>query len=161
MTGDFDLSLNKEPTEVAAQAPQLPVNPNIPVTPFDGAITFCALEYRIDPLLLKAIIAVESDFNNDCVSRAGASGLMQLMPATARRLDVRNIFDPHENIHGGARHLKYLLTRFKNDLPKSLAAYNAGERPVLRFHGIPPYRETQRYVTRVLKIYDSYRSMGG
>lgn len=136
----------------------LPPKSKIPVTPFDKAIEVSASKYRLDPLLLKAIIAVESEFNEHCVSPAGAAGLMQLMPTTAQILAVNDIFDPQENIHGGARHFRYLLDTFANDLPKSLAAYNAGEIPVIRYKGIPPYPETQRYVRRVLEIYDSYRS---
>jgi soluble lytic murein transglycosylase-like protein len=134
------------------------IRSHIPVTPYDAAINACAAEYRLDPLLLKAMIAVESQFNDHCVSPVGASGLMQLMPCTARRLAVTNIFDPKDNIRGGARHLRYLLDRFKNDLHKSLAAYNAGEMPVIRYGGIPPYPETQKYVHNVLKIYKSYQS---
>jgi soluble lytic murein transglycosylase-like protein len=127
-----------------------------PVRSYGPSIDASALEYQLDPRLLKAMIAVESGFNDRCVSRAGAVGLMQLLPSTARRLGVQNIFDPQDNIHGGARHFRYLMNAFDNDVPKSLAAYNAGEIPVRRFHGIPPYRETQRYVVKVLKIYNSF-----
>jgi soluble lytic murein transglycosylase-like protein len=144
--------------EAAVSATVRPPNPHVPVTRFDGTIEAAAVEYRLDPLLLKAMIAVESGFNDRCVSRAGACGLMQLLPSTARRLAIQNIFDPQNNIHGGARHFRYLLNTFSNDIPRSLAAYNAGERPVIRYRGIPPYPETQKYVVRVMKIYNSYRS---
>src|SRR6266545_3870700 len=87
------------------------------------------------------------------VSRKGARGLMQLMPETAAILGVRDSFDPRENIHAGARHLHGLMERFRYDLPLAIAAYNAGEKPVVAFRGIPPYPETREYVTRVLRLY--------
>jgi hypothetical protein len=99
-------------------------------------------------------VAVESQFNPRAVSRRGAEGLMQLMPATAADLEVEDPFDPRENIDGGVRHLKRLMRRFHNDLPLVLAAYNAGEQAVINHRGIPPYRETRQYVVRVLRRYD-------
>lgn len=104
--------------------------------------------------LVAAIISVESEFNAHAVSRRGAEGLMQLMPATAASLDVQDSFDARDNIDGGVRHLKRLMRRFDNDLPLVIAAYNAGEQAVIAHHGIPPYRETRQYVVRVLKRYD-------
>jgi hypothetical protein len=101
-----------------------------------------------------AIIAVESEFNPRAVSRRGAQGLMQLMPATAAHLDVQDSFDTRENIEGGVRHLRVLMDRYHNDLPLVLAAYNAGDTAVLTHRGIPPYRETRQYVIRVLRRYD-------
>jgi soluble lytic murein transglycosylase len=88
------------------------------------------------------------------VSRRGAEGLMQLMPATAADLDVQDAFDPADNLDGGVRHLKRLMGRFRGDLPLALAAYNAGETAVIAHRGIPPYRETRQYVVRVLRRYD-------
>jgi soluble lytic murein transglycosylase-like protein len=113
-----------------------------------------ATRYGIDPKLVAAIVAVESRFNARAVSRRGAEGLMQLMPATAADLDVQDSFDPRDNIDGGVRHLKRLMVRFHHDLPLVIAAYNAGEQAVINHRGIPPYRETRQYVVRVLRRYD-------
>ena len=112
-----------------------------------------AQQYDIDADLVRAIIAVESNFDAQAVSPAGAQGLMQLMPETAARYQVRQPFDPRANIEGGIRHLKHLWQRFEGDVPRVLAAYNAGEGAVQRFGGIPPYPETRRYVARVLALY--------
>lgn len=121
---------------------------------FEGFIALAADRSNVHAQLLKAVIAVESGFNARAVSPAGARGLMQLMPATARRYGVRDVFDPAQNISAGARYLRDLLNRFGNDPELALAAYNAGEHAVER-HGrkVPPFRETQRYVPRVLNIY--------
>jgi soluble lytic murein transglycosylase-like protein len=108
-----------------------------------------------------AVIRVESGFNPRAVSRKGARGLMQLMPATAVQLGVRDSFDPAENIDGGVRHLRGLIERFDNNVSLALAAYNAGERAVLQYGGIPPYVETQQYVTRILQIVGGEGSVEG
>jgi soluble lytic murein transglycosylase-like protein len=113
-----------------------------------------ARRHGVEPKLVAAIVAVESRFNARAVSRRGAEGLMQLMPATAADLDVQDSFDPRDNIDGGVRHLKRLMVRFHNDVPLVLAAYNAGEQAVINHRGIPPYRETRQYVVRVLRRYD-------
>jgi Transglycosylase SLT domain len=113
-----------------------------------------ATRHRVPPRLVAAVIAVESEFNPRAVSRAGAQGLMQLMPATAASLDVQDTFDTRENIEGGVRHLRVLMDRYRNDLPLVLAAYNAGDTAVLNYRGVPPYRETRQYVIRVLRRYD-------
>lgn len=110
-------------------------------------------DFGIDPILVRAVILVESAFDPQCVSRRGARGLMQLMPETARHYGVRNIFDPEENIRGGVHYLADLLRMFPRDLPRALAAYNAGENAVNRFSGIPPYDETMTYVKRALTVY--------
>ncbi len=123
--------------------------------PFEAFIQLAARENRLDPRLLKAVIQAESQFNPYDISPAGACGLMQLMPRTARLLSVTDIFDPEQNIRAGAKHLRYLLTKFSNDVALSLAAYNAGEVPVRRYKGIPPFPETQHYVKHVLKLYES------
>jgi Transglycosylase SLT domain len=107
--------------------------------------------YGVSEALIASIIAVESEYNPRAVSRKGARGLMQLMPATATSLSVDDPFDPRENIEAGVRHLKRLMDRFDNNLPLVLAAYNAGEQAVLRYRGVPPYRETRQYVARVLR----------
>ncbi len=112
-----------------------------------------AAEHGIDSALIKAVIQVESNFNRKAVSRKGAQGLMQLMPSTIWRLSVGDAFDPHENIGAGVRHLRQLLDQFQGDLTLALAAYNAGEKAVLRYRGVPPYQETRDYVTKVLSLY--------
>lgn len=112
-----------------------------------------ASQYNVDPHLVRAIIAVESNFNPRAVSRAGALGLMQLMPQTAARYQVENPFNPEANIEGGIRYLRDLLQLFPGDLRLVLAAYNAGEGAVQQYGGIPPYPETQQYVTRVITLY--------
>jgi Transglycosylase SLT domain len=109
--------------------------------------------YGVPVKLVSAVIRAESGFNPRAVSRKGAQGLMQLMPTTASMLGVRNSFDPRENIDGGVRHLRGLMDRFP--LPLAIAAYNAGERAVVQYGGIPPYPETQDYVTKVMQFYGS------
>jgi len=99
---------------------------------------------------VEAVIRVESGFKPGAVSPKGAQGLMQLMPATAAMLGVRNAFDPRENVEGGVRHLRYLIDRYAGNLPLVLAAYNAGEGAVAQYGGIPPYPETQQYVRKVM-----------
>ncbi len=118
-------------------------------------INTIAAEHGVDPGLVKAIIRAESNFDRRAVSRKGAQGLMQLMPATAGRYAVSNAFDPAENVRGGVRHLRFLQDRFPGRLHLAVAAYNAGENAVMRYGGIPPYPETRQYVARVLRFYDS------
>lgn len=108
--------------------------------------------YGVPEELVRAVIRVESGFNPRAVSGKGALGLMQLMPATASQLGVRDVFDTAENIDGGVRHLRGLIERFDNNLPFALAAYNAGERAVMQYGGIPPYPETEQYVARILNL---------
>jgi soluble lytic murein transglycosylase-like protein len=127
--------------------------------PYEETIVKVAARHLVDPDLLRAVIKCESDFNHLAISRAGAQGLMQLMPDTARLVDVDNPFDAGENIEGGAKYLKYLLTSF-DTVRLALAAYNAGEGAVRRAGGIPPYRETRNYVSAVLSQYERYRSLG-
>jgi|SoiMetStandDraft_2_1073263.scaffolds.fasta_scaffold12473_4 soluble lytic murein transglycosylase-like protein len=121
--------------------------------PIFSLIQRLAQQYSVDPHLVRAIITVESNFDPHAVSRAGAQGLMQLMPDTAVRYRVENPFDPHANIEGGIRYLRDLLRLFPSDLRHVLAAYNAGEGAVQQYGGMPPYPETQRYVERVLTLY--------
>lgn len=121
---------------------------------FAPLVRAIAEELRLNPALLHAVITVESGYNPRARSPRGASGLMQLMPATARRYAVRDIWDPRQNIEGGARYLRDLLGLFGNDLSLALAAYNAGENAVIRHgHRIPPFRETREYVPKVLEHY--------
>lgn len=118
-----------------------------------------AARFQLDPALLRAVINAESGYNPNAMSRRGAGGLMQLMPTTARRLGVANVFDPAENVAGGARYLVELMQRFDNDLDLTLAAYNAGEGAVLKYgRRIPPYRETTEYVAKVVRYYRQYRA---
>ena len=123
------------------------------------AVEKVSRKYAVDPHLVKAVIRAESDFNPYAVSRAGAKGLMQLMPETADAMDVINPFDPHESIEGGVRYLRHLLNLFENDLKLSLAAYNAGRTNVIKYGGIPPFAETKNYVKKVLVYYDEYRKL--
>jgi len=112
-----------------------------------------ARRHGLDPDLVLAVVAVESAFRPDAVSAKGAQGLMQLMPKTAAELGVKDAFDPADNLDGGTRYLLFLLTLYDGDLPKALAAYNAGMGAVSRHRGVPPYRETQAYVKKVLERY--------
>jgi hypothetical protein len=123
---------------------------------YDLLIFKAAEKYNMDYNLIKAVIKAESNFNPQAVSRAGARGLMQLMPKTAYAYQVKNSFQPEENIEGGVRYLRYLLNLFQGDLYLSLAAYNAGENAVISYSGVPPYRETRTYVQRVLRFYQEY-----
>jgi soluble lytic murein transglycosylase len=107
--------------------------------------------FGVSPTLVRAIVRAESGFDPGAVSAKGAGGLMQLMPRTASALGVADRFYPRENIAGGVRHLRYLLDRYQGSVPLALAAYNAGERPVDAYRGIPPYPETQQYVRRVMR----------
>jgi soluble lytic murein transglycosylase-like protein len=113
--------------------------------------------YQIPEELVRAVIKVESDYDPRAVSRVGAQGLMQLMPDTAQRMQVRDVLDPRENILGGVRYLRVLANMFNGDLQLTLAGYNAGENAVLRHGGIPPFDETEDYVARVLQYYRRYR----
>jgi soluble lytic murein transglycosylase-like protein len=121
---------------------------------YDAIIEKAALSAAVEPNLLRAVIVVESGFNSRAVSKRGAVGLMQLMPATGARFGASNLYDPKENVHAGAQYLKFLMDRFGQNVRLALAAYNAGEDAVDRNGGqIPPFTETMAYVPRVLKIY--------
>ena len=129
----------------------------INIRDYDKIITQAAAKFNLDAALIKAVIKAESNFNHKAVSRAGAKGLMQLMPQTASSLNVDDVFHPGNNIEGGARYLRYLLNLYRGNLMLALAAYNAGEGAVAKYnYGVPPYRETQNYIRRVLALYESY-----
>lgn len=150
------------PDEVQHPDPELAVDatppavarPDLQATaqnrPYLPLIEAAAKKHGVDPRLVHAVITVESRYQAQARSRKGAMGLMQLMPATARELQVQNPYDPADNIEGGVRHLRHLLDRF--DLRLAVAAYNAGAGAVRKFGGIPPFRETQAYVRQVLQL---------
>lgn len=124
---------------------------------YEQIISTCATKYGVNPCLIKAVIHAESGYNPNAVSSKGASGLMQLMPATARSLKVSNSFDPKDNVEGGVKYLRFLLDTFRGDVPLAVAAYNAGLNKVAKYGGIPPYNETRTYVKRVLSYMQSYQ----
>lgn len=121
----------------------------------NNAIELAAQRHNVDPNLVRAVIKVESNFNPNAVSRKGAMGLMQLMPNTARQLNVQNPFDPEQNVDAGVRHLKHLMESFGGDVKLTLAAYNAGAGAVSRSAGVPHIRETRNYVKRITQLYYS------
>lgn len=129
------------------------LNPNA----YSAEIARASREFGVEEAIVRAIMHAESAFNPNALSRAGAQGLMQLMPATAARFGVINAFDPEQNIRGGVEYLAWLLKRFNGDLTLAAAGYNAGEGAVQRHGGVPPYAETQRYVVRVGTLADRYR----
>lgn len=138
----------------APGAAEIPV-PDYPKGPIVDLVRKLAPRYGIDPLLALAIIRVESAFNIRAVSSKNAQGLMQLTPDTARRFQVKNPFDPEENIRGGLAYLRWLLTFFRGNVSLVLAAYNAGEGAVSTYRGIPPYPETQQYVRKIALLYSN------
>ncbi|SCK24863.1 lytic transglycosylase domain-containing protein [Vogesella sp. LIG4] len=145
------------PATAAAAAPRAARVNELARQRWSRLINQTALSMRMDAALLHAVVAVESGYNPRAVSPRGAMGLMQLMPATARRYGVHDPFDPVQNVQAGARYLRYLLDRFPNDLSLALAAYNAGEQAVALYNRVPPYRETQGYIPRVLEYYQHNR----
>ena len=152
------------PAPVPGEMPKIPqlggkpivFNPNI-----ENLIQTHAQAQGVDPALVRAMMKQESGGNPNAVSPAGAGGLMQLMPATARRFGVQNRFDPAQNIAGGVKYLAWLLERFKGDKTKAVAAYNAGEGAVDKYGGVPPYRETRDYVSKVMGNYQRQKVEGG
>jgi soluble lytic murein transglycosylase-like protein len=128
-------------------------------TRFDEYIRQASALYQIPEPLVRAVIKVESDYDPRAVSYAGARGLMQLMPETAARMQVKDINDPRENIFGGVRYLRVLANMFNGDLELSVAGYNAGENAVMQYGGIPPYAQTRDYVVKVTKFYRRYRTI--
>ena len=127
---------------------------------YEQLIKTCSARYGVNPSLVKAVIHAESGYNPNAVSSKGASGLMQLMPATARSLKVADRFNPKDNVEGGVKYLRFLLDTFRGDVSLAVAAYNAGLTTVAKYGGIPPYNETRTYVSRVLSYMKSYQESG-
>lgn len=127
---------------------------------YEQLIKSCSDKYGVSVSLVKAVIHAESGYNPNAVSSKGASGLMQLMPGTARSLKVADRFNPKDNVEGGVRYLRFLLDTFRGDVSLALAAYNAGLSKVAKYGGIPPFNETRTYVNRVLSYMQSYQSGG-
>jgi len=154
---DQSLIVRVEPDEVEYPEEVAEVSPSaeesdVPTIPeaFRELVTSTAARHGVDVRVVSALIEVESAYHSRAISPKGARGLMQVMPATGRQYGALDLFDPKVNVEAGVQHLKKLLSRY--DLPLALAAYNAGEAAVNRFGGIPPFRETQNYVTRILRI---------
>jgi soluble lytic murein transglycosylase-like protein len=152
----FKLYIKESKEDVEGGTP-LPIRYSKDSNRFDHLISEFSGKYQIDFALIKAMIRAESGFNPYAVSRKGAKGLMQLMPGTALRMNVVDVYNPKQNIDGGVRYIKYLLSLFNNDLRLSLAAYNAGENLVSELRTIPPYRETVDYIRKVQSYYQSYQ----
>jgi soluble lytic murein transglycosylase-like protein len=164
-TGDGRYKLYLKSRDRGARRPPAGV---VPVPPsdksleryqrYDTWIRQAATLYQIPEELVRAVIKVESDYDPRAVSQMGAQGLMQLVPETAERMQVRDALDPREAIFGGTRYLRILANMFNGDLELTIAGYNAGENAVVRYGGIPPYEETQAYVGKVLSFYRRYRA---
>ena len=145
---------------VAETRPEQLAPLNDKVRRYAAEINEAAARFGLPPEVVRAVIRVESEFVPHAVSRKGARGLMQLMPRTAFLVGVRDPLDPRQNIHGGTRHLRGLITRYDGDLPLALAAYNAGTGAVAWHRGIPPYPETQQYVRQIISLLDRHRPGG-
>ncbi len=135
------------PRAVSSTAPA--AEPSAPPAGIDEAVARIAAEHSLSPQLIHSVIKVESNYNPHAISNKGALGLMQLIPATARRFGVTDVFNPVQNIQGGAKYLRYLLDLYHNNFPLALAAYNAGEAAVARYGGVPPFAETRNYLILV------------
>jgi transglycosylase-like protein with SLT domain len=144
-----------DPAPPAAEASQKPPQDRsiLQSTPYGELIAAAAEAHGVDPLLVRALIQVESKYQPRARSRKGAMGLMQLMPSVAREYNVRNAYDPKSNIMAGVQRLKSLIDEWGGDIQRALAAYNAGSGAVQKYGGIPPYRETQSYVSRILALW--------
>lgn len=138
---------------------RISVKTRISLGEFDEYIDEAAVRYKMPPALVRAVMHAESAFDPNAISIVGASGLMQLMPATAREMYVKDIFDPKDNIEGGVRYLRVLANEFDGDMVKMVAAYNAGPEAVKKYGGqVPPYPETQAYVRKVISLYFQYKT---
>ena len=155
----YKLLITSPADETAKIKPVKPRNWHALSAAYDSLIETAAQTHTVHPALIRAVIVVESGFNPRAVSKRGAVGLMQLLPETARRYGVSDIYDPGENIGAGAHYLSDLMVRFDSHMDLALAAYNAGENAVDRYGGhIPPFKETQAYVPNVLRIYHALRT---
>ncbi|MBD0315720.1 MAG: lytic transglycosylase domain-containing protein [Nitrospiraceae bacterium] len=157
--GNGTISLTNVPSDARYRRIDLQPNrlhPLISEHELEPMIRRYSRQHGLHPALIRAVIKAESDFDPVAVSRAGAVGLMQLMPHTAARMDVRDAYDPEDNIGGGTRYLRQLLDRFRGNLPLALAAYNAGEHVVERYRALPPIQETRQYVSKVLRYYRTF-----
>ena len=146
----FEKDLTPQPRPVSAPPQLVPAKPQN----LDEVINNISSLHHLDPDLVNSVIRAESNFNSHAVSNKGAQGLMQLMPQTASQMGVTNAFDPQANVEGGTRYLRELLERYNFDVVKALAAYNAGPHRVERYHGVPPYYETQAYVARIVRDFN-------
>ena len=158
LEGTFRATPEAPPPSVSAPSARLNGFTRDRMSEFDPFINDAAVRYKIPPALVRAVMHTESAFDPQALSHAGASGLMQLMPATARDMYVKDIFDVKENIEGGVRYLRVLANEFDGDMVKMVAAYNAGPEAVRKYNGqIPPYTETQAYVRKVISLYFQYK----
>ena len=147
---------------VSMGAPSVYMPPQATIQRYAGIIEAAAQTHGVDSALVHAVISAESGYNATALSKAGARGLMQLMPATAQRYGVQNIMDPQENIHGGVKYRKDLLRMFSGNMELAVAAYNAGENAVIRYgNKIPPYAETVNYVPKVMDFYRKFQARKG
>lgn len=142
---------------VATNKTRKPIKPKTSEQLYYPIVVKISLKYEVDPLLVKAVIVAESGFNANAVSRVGAQGLMQLMPRTAKELGVIDSFNPEHNIDGGVKYLKKLLDKYQGNVEIALAAYNAGCRNVRKYRGVPPYKETRKYVKKVSALHEKYK----
>lgn len=133
-------------------------NPDAFINKYEEIIRQASEKFRIEPSLVKAVIKAESGFDHRAVSSKGAQGLMQLMPGTASDMEVDDPFNPENNIFGGTRYLSKMMERFNNNVRFALAAYNAGPDKVEEYSGVPPFKETETFIKRVMKYFDQYKS---
>ncbi len=159
VTVPSDLVANIVPNEIVEDQGADPAEVRL-LPHLESVIQPAAAKYGLDPNLVAAVIWAESSGDPNAVSKKGARGLMQLMPATARELGVGNVLDPEQNVEGGSHYLRQMLDEHDGDLPLALAAYNAGPDAVREYGGVPPYRETRDYVGKVMRIYDRAREDG-
>ena len=149
-----------KPLSVSAASAVKPLSTPTPMTTaltrqgLNDVVTGAGERHQIDPDFINSVIRAESGFRQNAVSKKGAQGLMQLMPGTASQLGVTNAFDPHANVEGGTKYLRELLEKYNYDVPKALAAYNAGPKRVDQYRGVPPYYETQAYIARIIRDFN-------
>lgn len=158
------IALTNVPSDVRYRRIELdssPLHVALPERELAPVIARHSRQHQLHPALIRAVIKAESNFDPHAISRAGAVGLMQLMPQTAVRLDVRDLYDPDDNVGGGTKYLRQLLDRFHGNLPLALAAYNAGENVVDRYQALPPIDETRQYVRKVLRYYRTFLTRDG